>query len=109
LSCRLGDDFSPQALEIVKREKSYSQELQRAGKWAHIWRIVGEDANFSIFDVESIDELHTLLSGLPLFSCMDIHLTPRATRTRRTSRSKTRPPATTAERAKWRRHAAAWL
>jgi muconolactone D-isomerase len=66
-------------LEIVEREKSYSQELQRAGKWVHIWRIVGEYANFSIFDVESNDELHTLLSGLPLFSCKDIHVTPRAT------------------------------
>jgi muconolactone D-isomerase len=66
-------------LKIVEREKSYSQELQRAGTWAHIWRIVGEYANFSIFDVESNDELHTLLSGLALFSCMDIHVTPRAT------------------------------
>jgi muconolactone D-isomerase len=66
-------------LKIVEREKSYSQELQRAGTWAHIWRIVGEYANFSIFDVESNDELNTLLSGLPLFSCMDIHVTPRAT------------------------------
>jgi muconolactone D-isomerase len=66
-------------LKIVERQKSYSQEVQRAGKWAHIWRIVGEYANFSIFDVESNDELHTLLSGLPLFSCMDIHVTPLAT------------------------------
>ncbi|WP_280496657.1 muconolactone Delta-isomerase family protein, partial [Nocardia farcinica] len=30
------------------------------------WRIVGEYSNFSIFDVESNDELHDLLSGLPL-------------------------------------------
>ena len=29
--------------------------------------------------VESNDELHTLLSGLPLFSCMDIRVTPLAT------------------------------
>lgn len=28
--------------EIKVREKAYSQELQRAGKWAHIWRVVGE-------------------------------------------------------------------
>jgi muconolactone D-isomerase len=55
------------------------RKLQRAGKWAHIWRIVGEYANFSIFNVESNDELHTLLSGLPLFSRMDVHVTPFAT------------------------------
>jgi len=39
--------------EIVAREKEYSQRLQRAGKWPHIWRIAGEYANFSIFDVET--------------------------------------------------------
>ncbi|AXK89081.1 muconolactone Delta-isomerase [Nocardia farcinica] len=65
--------------EIVAREKAYSQELQRAGKWPQLWRIVGEYSNFSIFDVESNDELHELLSGLPLFPYMDIHVTPLAT------------------------------
>jgi muconolactone D-isomerase len=64
--------------QIVAREKSYSQQLQLAGKWPHIWRIVGQYSNFSIFDVESNDELHQLLSGLPLFSYMDIHVTPLA-------------------------------
>ncbi|KAA0024761.1 muconolactone Delta-isomerase [Antrihabitans cavernicola] len=61
--------------EIVAREKAYSQELQRAGKWPHIWRIVGEYSNFSIFDVADNDELHTVLSGLPLFPYMDIRVT----------------------------------
>jgi muconolactone D-isomerase len=65
--------------EIVAREKAYSQGLQRAGKWPHIWRIVGEYANVSIFDVESNDELHQLLSQLPLFRYMDIEVTPLAT------------------------------
>lgn len=65
--------------ETLAREKAYSQELQRAGKWPHIWRIVGEYANFSIFDVEDNDELHRLLSGLPLFPYMTIRVTPLAT------------------------------
>ncbi len=64
--------------QIVAREKAYSQQLQRAGKWPHIWRIVGEYSNVSIFDVESNDELHDLLSALPLFPYMDIHVTPLA-------------------------------
>jgi muconolactone D-isomerase len=64
--------------ELVAREKAYSQELQRAGKWLHIWRIVGEYANFSVFDVESNDELHQILSGLPLFPYMDAKVTPLA-------------------------------
>ncbi len=65
--------------ETVAREKAYSQELQRSGKWPHIWRIVGEYSNFSIFDVADNDELHTILSGLPLFPYMNIKVTPLAT------------------------------
>lgn len=63
------------ANEIKLREKAYSQELQRSGKWAHIWRVVGEYKNVSIFDVDSNEELHTLLSGLPLFPYMKISVT----------------------------------
>ena len=65
--------------ETVAKEKAYSQELQRAGTWPHIWRIVGEYSNFSIFDVSDNDELHRILSGLPLFPYMTIHVTPLAT------------------------------
>ena len=80
MDVRIPHDLGPRRrVEIVAWEKEYSQELQRAGKWPHIWRIVGEYSNFSIFDVESNDELHALLSGLPLFRYMDIHVTPLAT------------------------------
>ena len=61
--------------EIKAREKAYSQDLQRSGKWRHIWRIAGEYANYSVFDVESHDELHTILSGLPLFPYMTMNVT----------------------------------
>ena len=54
-----------QANEIKAREKAYSQELQRDGRWLHLWRVVGEYANYSVFDVSSNDELHQLLSQLP--------------------------------------------
>ncbi|TRW84944.1 muconolactone Delta-isomerase [Mycolicibacterium sp. 018/SC-01/001] len=64
--------------DLIGREKAYSQDLQRRGKWPHIWRIVGEYANFSIFDVDSHDELHQILSGLPLFGYMRIRVTPLA-------------------------------
>jgi muconolactone D-isomerase len=69
---------SETANEIKAREKAYAQSLQRSGKWAHIWRVVGEYKNVSIFDVESNDELHTLLSELPLFPYMEISVTPLA-------------------------------
>jgi len=64
--------------DIKAREKAYSQELQRQGKWQALYRVVGEYANYSVFDVESNDELHTLLSALPLFPYMNVHVTPLA-------------------------------
>jgi len=67
-----------QVAEIKAREKTYSQELQRDGRWRSIWRVVGEYANYSLFDVASNDELHQLLSQLPLFPYMQIQVTPLA-------------------------------
>ena len=64
--------------DIKQREKAYAQELQRNGKWLHLYRVVGEYANYSVFNVDSNDELHTLLSVLPLFPYMDIKVTPLA-------------------------------
>ena len=79
MDVRLPHDLDPATrTEIVAREKQYSQSLQREGKWPHLWRIVGQYSNFSVFDVESNDELHQILSGLPLFSYMDIKVTPLA-------------------------------
>jgi muconolactone D-isomerase len=66
------------ANEIKAREKAYSQELQRDGRWLHLWRVVGEYANYSIFEVSSNDELHQLLSQLPLFPYMKLQVTPLA-------------------------------
>ena len=52
--------------------------MQQAGKWQHLWRVVGEYANYSVFDVQSNDELHDILSALPLFPYMQISVTPLA-------------------------------
>jgi len=72
-------DVAPEVADDIKaREKAYAQELQRSGKWVHLYRVVGEYANYSVFDVESNDELHALLSGLPLFPFMKIKVTPLA-------------------------------
>jgi len=56
-------------------EKALAQQLQRDGKWRHLWRVAGRYANVSVFDVESNDALHQLLSSLPLFPYMDIQVT----------------------------------
>ena len=64
------------ALKAV--EKNYSQDLQRDGRWAELWRVVGQYANYSIFDVAGNDELHEILASLPLFPYMDVTVTPLA-------------------------------
>lgn len=67
-----------EATKIKSLEKEYSQNLQKSGKWPYLWRVVGEYANYSIFDVEGNDDLHTILSELPLFPYMKIQVTPLA-------------------------------
>lgn len=62
--------------DTVSREKAYSQQLQRDGKWPEIWRIVGQFSNISIFDVRDADELHEILWNLPLFPYMTIEVLP---------------------------------
>ena len=64
--------------DIKAREKAYAQQLQQDGVWVHLWRVAGEYANYSVFDVEDHDRLHALLSALPLFPYMRIQVTPLA-------------------------------
>lgn len=76
MTVRIPHDMDAHEVEEIKRkEKEYSQQLQREGKWPHIWRVVGEYKNISIFDVKDNAELHELLSQLPLFPFMQIHVT----------------------------------
>ena len=60
--------------ELKATEKALSQKLQEQGKWRHIWRITGQYSNISIFDVESNEELHNILQGLPLYPYMNIEV-----------------------------------
>jgi muconolactone D-isomerase len=79
MEVRLPHDMPDEAAAQVKaREREMAQALQRDGRWRHLWRVAGRYANVSVFDVESPDELHELLSGLPLFPYMDIRVTPLA-------------------------------
>jgi len=79
MDVRLPHDMSTeQAADVKAKEKAYSQALQQSGQWPHLWRVVGEYANYSVFDVPSNDALHSLLEGLPLFPYMDIQVTPLA-------------------------------
>jgi muconolactone D-isomerase len=70
-------DLAPEkAAELKATEKARAQELQRSGQWRHLWRVAGRYANVSIFDVDSVEELHEILSTLPLFPFMEMTVTP---------------------------------
>ena len=60
---------------LKAEEKARAAELQQSGKWRHLWRIAGQYSNFSVFDVADHDELHMILSTLPLFPFMAIEVT----------------------------------
>jgi muconolactone D-isomerase len=71
----LGFD-ADEASRLKAAEKARFQELQRTGAWRHIWRVVGQYANVSIFDVASNAELHDMLMSLPLYPFMTMRVTP---------------------------------
>jgi muconolactone D-isomerase len=80
MEVRIPHDVDRVLVETLKaEEKARAQALQRSGEWRHLWRVAGRYANVSVFDVESVDRLHELLSTLPLFPFLDIRVTPLAT------------------------------
>jgi muconolactone D-isomerase len=75
MDVQLPHDMPAAAADQLKtRERALAQDLQRAGKWRHLWRVAGRYANVSIFDVASSTELHDLLTSLPLFPYMRIEV-----------------------------------
>jgi len=69
-------DMDPErAAKLKADEKAFSQRLQEEGIWRHLWRIAGLYANYSIFDVDSVQTLHDLLMQLPLYPYMAIEVT----------------------------------
>ena len=79
MDVRVPHDVDKATFERLKaEEKARAQQLQRDGKWPHLWRVAGCYANVSVFDVADHDELHAILASLPLFLFMDITVTPLA-------------------------------
>ncbi|MBV4533758.1 muconolactone Delta-isomerase [Pseudomonas sp. SWRI107] len=75
MTVKLPGDLDPaQAAKLKADEKDLAQRLQRDGTWRHLWRIAGQYANYSVFDVPSVEALHDTLMQLPLFPYMDIQV-----------------------------------
>jgi muconolactone D-isomerase len=77
MDVRLPHDMPADKADALKKtERERAHELQQSGKWRHLWRIAGRYANVSIFDVSGAQELHDILSTLPLFPFMEIAVSP---------------------------------
>lgn len=59
---------------LTAEEHAHAEPLQRAGKWLHLWRVAGSWENISILDVSDPDELHEIVSSLPLYPYMDVEV-----------------------------------
>ena len=77
MDVKIPKDLDPEiAARLKAEEKVRAQELMRLGVWRHLWRIVGQYANYSVFDVDNGSDLHDILLSLPLFPYMEIQVTP---------------------------------
>jgi muconolactone D-isomerase len=76
IAVRIPHDADPETIKQAGvREHERAADLQRQGKWLHLWRVVGKFANISVFDVDSPAELHEILESLPFYPYMDVTVT----------------------------------
>lgn len=73
----LPGDWPKEKLEQMNlTERARSMQFVREGKLKRIYRIVGLRGNFSIWDAASLEELHEILTSLPLHPYMNIEIYP---------------------------------
>ena len=60
---------------LIAAERAQAVKLHREKKLLHIWRIAGDDANFSVWQAESLEALQTIHSTLPLYPWLEIFVT----------------------------------
>jgi len=71
-----GDMDPAKVKEIGEAEAGRAIELIQAGKLRKIWRVVGERANFSIWETDTLEDFHASISSLPMHPYMTVEVTP---------------------------------
>lgn len=73
----LPGDMDPKRVhELGEAEAARAIEAINAGQMRKIWRIVGERANYSVWETDTLEEFHELISSFPLHPWMSVDVTP---------------------------------
>ncbi|HLU87662.1 MAG TPA: muconolactone Delta-isomerase family protein [Taishania sp.] len=76
MDVKIPESWSEEKLDdYLKREQETSQKWQKSGQWVYLWRVAGKYSNISVIEADSPDELHHIISSLPLFPYMNIKVT----------------------------------
>jgi len=60
--------------ELLDAEAERGRELLASGALRRIWRVPGRSSNVSLYAAADATELHALLTSLPLWPWMDVHV-----------------------------------
>jgi len=64
--------------QLRLEEQQAAHRLQRDGTLVHLWRVVGRQENYSVYEAADGDRLHAALTSLPLYPWMTVTVTPLA-------------------------------
>jgi muconolactone D-isomerase len=77
IQVRLPGEWTPeQRADMFRRETEAAVELMHRRVLRRTFRIVGQLANFSIWETPTPEDLHTVLQSLPMYQFMTIAVTP---------------------------------
>lgn len=80
IQVRLPPDMpADQRQVLLQAEAVKARELMAEGLLMRIWRVPGRQANVSLYRAQDADELHSAISGLPLWPSTEISVEPLAT------------------------------
>lgn len=68
------DVTEPRRRELLDAEAERGRELLASGALRRIWRVPGRSSNVSLYAADDATELHALLTSLPLWPWMDVHV-----------------------------------
>lgn len=71
-----GEWTQEQRADLVRRETEAAVELMYRKVLRRTFRVVGQLANFSIWETAAPEELHAVLQSLPMYPFMTVTVTP---------------------------------